>query len=770
MADGGERSVRRLVASMLRVRGCRQARAVVALLLLLPAAGLCGLSLFAGDAASLASQTMVEEESQERTFITPEEETGGKFGSSVALSGNGSTVLVGAPYETGGPEQIEGPGAAWVFTRSGGKWGSKGSELTMPAADSEPGACGRETAEEATEAEGNEEAAHACRFGISVALSNNGEEAVIGAPHANENSGAVFIFTRSGSEWTLAAELGNPSAPAENRFGRSVSVSADGATVLVGAPMFHGAAWVFTRSGSTWTAIAKLENPAKSESGSGGDGRFGPAREGEGEGKGLFGQGVALSADGQTAVIGAPGYPGQKGAAWVFDNSGSSWSSTGSRLEVTPGSELPGETEAEKRAREEREGKAEVAARYGASVALSGDGDTALVGAQGYEGAGAAWVFTRAGTSWTEQGPMLTGAGEPEEKLGAGVALSSDGDSALVGAMHGNGHHGAAWLFTRSSAQEWSQQTELVVSTTPRVRFGSSVALSSSAETRLVGGRNSEHRGAAWVFGINPSVDAVEPHKGPAAGGTLVKISGEHFTEATSVRFGATEAASFNVTSKKSIEAISPAGSAGTVDVIVETPVGVSEVTSADEFTYTSKGEGGGGEYSSESNGGQSGSNANGSDAGPTKRSSTVVVLPFGPHASGACDASLLNRGIPVLRHDRALLRIRGTGRGHCSGKLTLRVKLRLAHSALRRTGHKSHKLQTIGTAAFTIAAGKRLSIAVRLNAVGRRLLRAEHGRLSASLLIAKSSPAPMSRHRANVRLIRRKHHNSGASKGPKKP
>ena len=105
-------------------------------------------------------------------------------------------------------------------------------------------------------------------------------------------------------------------------------------------------------------------------------------------GPGQFGSSVALSSDGNTALIGADDDNGQNGAAWVFTRTGATWAQQSSKL--TPSDETG-------------------AGRFGISVALSSDGNTALIG--GYmdnNGVGAAWVFTRAGAAWSQQGPKLT--------------------------------------------------------------------------------------------------------------------------------------------------------------------------------------------------------------------------------------------------------------------------------------------------------------------------------------------------------------------------
>ncbi len=131
--------------------------------------------------------------------------------------------------------------------------------------------------------------------------------------------------------------------------------------------------------------------------------------------------------------------------------------------------------------------------RVGASVALSADGNTALVGGNfDNSDVGAAWVFTRSGETWTQQGSKLTGSGEVGAgRFGSSVALSDDGNTALIGGWADNGSDGAAWVFTRSGGS-WSQQGAKLTGAgeTGSGRFGMSVALSDSGNTALVGGNH----------------------------------------------------------------------------------------------------------------------------------------------------------------------------------------------------------------------------------------------------------------------------------------
>jgi flagellar basal body rod protein FlgF len=148
-----------------------------------------------------------------------------------------------------------------------------------------------------------------------------------------------------------------------------------------------------------------------------GSGFSGPASQG---------YSVGLSADGNTAIVGGPNDNVDTGAAWVFTRSNGVWTQQGSKLVGT--------------------GTIYLNTTYqGISVALSPDGNTAIVGGEGDNSfTGAAWVYTRSGGIWTQQGSKLVGSGAVgDASQGASVALSSDGNTAIVGGPIDNGETGA---------------------------------------------------------------------------------------------------------------------------------------------------------------------------------------------------------------------------------------------------------------------------------------------------------------------------------------
>jgi hypothetical protein len=187
-----------------------------------------------------------------------------------------------------------------------------------------------------------------------------------------------------------------------------------------------------------------------------------------------------LSADGNTAIVGAPN-DGSTGAAWVFTRSGGVWSQQGSKLVGT--------------------GAVGSNVAQGGAVALSSDGNTAIIGGfRDNASQGAAWVFTRSGGVWTQQGNKLLGSGAvASARQGTSVALSADGNIAVVGGFADGGGAGAALVFTRSDGR-WTQDKKLVGSGAVG-KSAPSVALSADGSIVIVGGSNDNGGvGAAWLL------------------------------------------------------------------------------------------------------------------------------------------------------------------------------------------------------------------------------------------------------------------------------
>ncbi len=317
--------------------------------------------------------------------------------------------------------------------------------------------------------------------GSSVSISANGNTAIVGGSLDNGGAGAALVWTRVGNVWTQQGnKLAGSSAVGNANQGNAVSISADGNTAIVGGPLDNGqigAAWVWTRSGTVWTQQGnKLL----------GSDAVGQAQQGVA---------VSLSADGNTALVGGQYDANDSGgAAWVFTRSGGVWTQQGSKL--------VGGT-----------GAGELSSRQGCSVALSADGNTAIIGGSGDNaGIGAAWIWTRSGELWSQQGPKLVGTGAVlfnRSGEGSSVALSADGNTALIGSVNDNSNTGAFWVWTRSGSF-WSQQSAklLPAENIGHSWFANSLALSSDGNTALVGGPfyGAALTGAVWLWKRSGSV------------------------------------------------------------------------------------------------------------------------------------------------------------------------------------------------------------------------------------------------------------------------
>lgn len=310
------------------------------------------------------------------------------------------------------------------------------------------------------------------QFGYSVALSNDGYTAIIGAPldndGANVDVGSVVVYSRNNGPWSQQAKLIGSSLVAPSRFGWSVGVSNDGNTMVVGALRdspggFTGAgsAYIFSRTGSTWTEQVKLNHPS-------------PVTNGE------FGICVAISGNGLRVAIARKYVPSlsvesvrvyfYNGSSWVFEQ------------------ELTGPADDDGRS----------VTIFGWSLAFNDDGSTLIVGAPGWDGGsgagnddtGAAIVYTRSGTTWSFQATLKDNTMSMSDNLGGSVALSSDGNTAICGAASqysGSLIAGSATIFTRSGTT-WSKLTKLTDSTgVSGDNFGYSVALSKDGKFALIG-------------------------------------------------------------------------------------------------------------------------------------------------------------------------------------------------------------------------------------------------------------------------------------------
>lgn len=309
-------------------------------------------------------------------------------------------------------------------------------------------------------------------FGWSLALSDDGTTIAVGAPsedgsnNSSVDSGAVYVFANTGSGWAQQAYLKAATVLAGANFGESVALSSDGTRLAIGAPLEDnsaGSVYVFIRNDTAWDQVSRIKA----------DNAYNDA---------YFGWSVALSDDGQTLAVGSPGEAnalstlnttnhnaGNAGAAYVFTLNASGVKSSQIYLKAST-----------------------IAANdnFGAATALSGSGNVLAVGSPyTASGTGAAYVFTRSGSTWGTPA-YLAVSDSGTGNFGAALALDTAGNTLAIGAPYEAANAGAAYVFTRSTnTGAWGQQPVRIQgsNTEANDNFGSALALNSDGSVLAVG-------------------------------------------------------------------------------------------------------------------------------------------------------------------------------------------------------------------------------------------------------------------------------------------
>jgi hypothetical protein len=392
-----------------------------------------------------------------------------QFGGAVAVSADGNTFVSGAVNESSAATGINGDqtdnsaihsGAAYVFVRTGATWEQQAYVKASNPDQSD-------------------------FFGLAVALSGDGNTLAVGATQEDSaatgvdgvqtdnsatDSGAVYVFARNGTSWAQQAYVKASNTAAGAHFGFSVALSGDGSTLAVGAldAAGGGMAYVFVRTGTMWAEQA-------------------PLSAANADPNDQLGTAVALSADGNTLVVGAqqeasanPSDPADNtmpgaGAAYVFARSGTSWQQQGYLKSAAPkGGDFLGE-----------------------ALAIAADGNTVVAGAGGADAqvnnSGGAFVFTRAGTTWTGTVELLAAYPSSSDFFGHSVSMvagrvlvGASGEDSGASGFDGDQtdesvqDSGAAYLFEQSGTQ-WIQ-THYIKPLTPGAGdvCGDAVALSAT--------------------------------------------------------------------------------------------------------------------------------------------------------------------------------------------------------------------------------------------------------------------------------------------------
>ncbi len=305
--------------------------------------------------------------------------------------------------------------------------------------------------------------------GYSVSIS--GDTALVGVIGADGFKGAAYIYTRSETTWTKAAKLTASDRVTADDFGWSVSIEND--TVVVGAigdqgqGSYTGSAYVFVKSGATWIDMNQTAKLTASN-----DAAYNQ-----------FGYSVSISGD--TILIGAD-YAQQSGAAYIFVKPTGGWANMIQTAKLTASDAAAYDD-------------------YGCSVSLSGD--TALIGADDTDNYnGSAYIFEKPSSGWanmTAQTAKLTASNNAEnDEFGYSVSLS--GDTALIGAVGDNSDRGSAYIFEKPSGgwADMTVQTAKLTASNGATDDSFGISVSISGDTALIGavGIDTSNQESAYIF------------------------------------------------------------------------------------------------------------------------------------------------------------------------------------------------------------------------------------------------------------------------------
>ncbi|MDB4300750.1 hypothetical protein N9961_01600, partial [bacterium] len=308
-------------------------------------------------------------------------------------------------------------------------------------------------------------------LGQGASISQDGNYAIAGAYNEDingSNSGSAYIYIRSGTTWTQQAKIDPSDGQSDDYFGHSVDIDADGDTVVVGARKSDsnkGNVYIFTRSGTSWSQQAKLSRQGTSPN--------------------AFGNSVGISDNGNTVVVGSSGgSPSSSGYLVTYTRSGTTWSHQQTLVTSDATSN----------------------AYVGKDVSISGNGlyiaaGTVEIngsGGSGLNGSGIAYVWFYGGSSWAQQQNIYPSDAAAYDKFGGSMALDNDGDTLIVGAEaedpSGLNSAGSVYAFTRSGTT-WTQQAKLPGQVASG-EFGGSVSISDDGNVAVGSARREVNSGA----------------------------------------------------------------------------------------------------------------------------------------------------------------------------------------------------------------------------------------------------------------------------------
>lgn len=422
-----------------------------------------GVSSDWSDIVTFSTKSRYSPTTEEAKIQASDKAANNDFAWSLDVDDTGTRVVVGA-YLSSQQSLLGSFGVVYVYKRTGTAWAQE------------------------TKIDVSGLLAAGIHFGYSVSINSDGTRIALGAPLASNGltsqCGAVYIYLRTGTTWAQETILYASDRAANDNFGSAVAINSDGSRVVIGAPAADpssttgaGAAYVFLRTGTTWTQEAKLIASDKAASDA-------------------FGNSVCICDDASRVIVGSyladPSAIANAGAVYVFLRTTTTWAQ---EQKLIASDKLAND-------------------QFGFSVATNSDATRVVIGANlvdpsSIANAGAAYIFFRNTVTWTQESKIVAFDKTANDQFGQSVAMNGDGNKLVVGSMladkSGAANCGAAYIFNRIGTI-WAQETKLLSSDGGADDdFGCCVALAADSSRLAIGAYledpgGTSNAGSGYIF------------------------------------------------------------------------------------------------------------------------------------------------------------------------------------------------------------------------------------------------------------------------------
>ena len=377
----------------------------------------------------------------EDTIINPAPLLDDNFGNSVSVNSTGTRLVIGASKND--PASVVDSGSVYIYLRTGSSWtiestidnpnstasdnfgnavdiNSDGTRVIIGAYQEDPGAVSNAGSAYIYSRSGTTWSLEDTitktipvdtdNFGIDVSIDSTGTRVIIGAyleDTGASGAGSAYVYSRSGTTWTLEQEINNPSPLLNDQFGNSVSIDSTGTRLIIAAnrddtgAADSGSAYVYSRSNTTWTLEQEINNPS-------------PLLNDQ------FGNSVSIDSTGTRLIIAAnrdDTGAADTGSVYIYSRSGTIWT-----LEQEINNPSP-----------------VINDYFGNSVIMNSDGSKVIIAAQtedtGADGAGTVYVYSRSDTTWTLEQEINNPSPVASDFFGTDVSIDSTGTRVVISAI-----------------------------------------------------------------------------------------------------------------------------------------------------------------------------------------------------------------------------------------------------------------------------------------------------------------------------------------------